>query len=316
MGERTLSPRFELYPATQTLIEMKHTLLLLSHLLLPLFSFAQSFLEGNKLWYTGKLDWDTEVYTERMVQLDGDTVINNMTYKKLRATYDVVQPQWVSLDTFLREDDQVVYILDPSGQEGILYDFGLSDGESVTLSNGVLAHYVSEEVEIIQGIARRKIKLTVEYTGSNQEFLCDRTVFWYEGIGSRTELFPITCDTVLYHSNIFTAMNCVTLGDDLLYPEGASNWCSFLQTSTRESVPLLFSVSPNPARDLLTIQFPDAPTGRFSIQCYNLNGQVIFQDKINNPTHTIDVSGFSPGIFLLSIHSDDGKSGYVNWVKE
>jgi len=58
------------------------------------------------------------------------------------------------------------------------------------------------------------------------------------------------------------------------------------------------TIYPNPARDLLTIENPDAKD--FIIQIFDLSGKIVLVKRINS-TSIIDISYIEPGIYLLKI---------------
>ena len=64
------------------------------------------------------------------------TIINNQTYYPVYKTIDSLQTQWV-MDGYLREDTitKQTFYFDGYENEGLLYDFSLSVGDSVTVNN-------------------------------------------------------------------------------------------------------------------------------------------------------------------------------------
>ncbi|RLD90551.1 MAG: hypothetical protein DRJ09_03830 [Bacteroidetes bacterium] len=64
------------------------------------------------------------------------TIINNQTYYPVYKTIDSLQIQWV-MDGYLREDTTTkqTFYFDGYENEGLLYDFDLSVGDSVTINN-------------------------------------------------------------------------------------------------------------------------------------------------------------------------------------
>lgn len=60
-----------------------------------------------------------------------------------------------------------------------------------------------------------------------------------------------------------------------------------------------FSIYPNPASDVITVQ---ASKTIQLIQLFNAQGQVVLQEKINAQSVTLNLSGLSGGIYLLSVN--------------
>ena len=62
-------------------------------------------------------------------------------------------------------------------------------------------------------------------------------------------------------------------------------------------------IYPNPTNDLLTIE--TGIVGQHSIEINSLNGQLIFNGKMEGITHQIDLSSFRKGVYLITIRSND-----------
>jgi len=60
---------------------------------------------------------------------------------------------------------------------------------------------------------------------------------------------------------------------------------------------------PNPANDQLTIQ--TSWKGLYSIEMTSLNGQLLYSDKIEGPTHQIDLSSLQKGLYFITVTSKD-----------
>jgi hypothetical protein len=65
----------------------------------------------------------------------------------------------------------------------------------------------------------------------------------------------------------------------------------------------LLSLYPNPNNDLLTIE-TNQP-GQYSIKISSLNGQLLYTDRMEGPTHQIDLSSFQKGLYLITVRSRD-----------
>lgn len=62
-------------------------------------------------------------------------------------------------------------------------------------------------------------------------------------------------------------------------------------------------IYPNPAGDLLTIE-KEYP-GLNTLNITSLNGQQLYNAKVEEPTHQIDLSSFQKGFFFITISSKD-----------
>jgi hypothetical protein len=62
-------------------------------------------------------------------------------------------------------------------------------------------------------------------------------------------------------------------------------------------------IYPIPADKILLIETKQ--TGYFSIEITSLNGQLLYTDKMEGPTHEIDLSSFDKGLYFITVWSRD-----------
>ena len=79
-------------------------------------------------------------------------------------------------------------------------------------------------------------------------------------------------------------------------------------TSVNELSDEGFKIYPNPARDFINIQTDQ--TG-IDVKIINITGKVVFHQNLESNLERIDVSGFSPGVYLLTIETN----GFLNTKK-
>lgn len=66
---------------------------------------------------------------------------------------------------------------------------------------------------------------------------------------------------------------------------------------------LAIKLFPNPAKKMVTIQtsIPD----KYDIAITSLNGQLLYNDRMEGPTHQIDMSSFEIGLYFITVRSKD-----------
>jgi PKD repeat protein len=90
-------------------------------------------------------------------------------------------------------------------------------------------------------------------------------------------------------------------------------YVDFAGETEKEEVPAGLSVFPNPALDQLTVS-SELKTGKLII--YDMNGRTVKKiRKYNSSMVNIDISAFSPGVYLVRIESDEGKVASGKFVK-
>lgn len=181
--------------------------------LMPVLTFAQGayepFLKEGKTWkYNHDNPFTGNSYMYSVV-VRGDTVINDLTYKKI---YDV------SSDAYqyaLREDGQIVYgKFQNSDTPKLLYDFGKNAGETVSEVTDNDWKTVVKVVSVDQvkygDRLLRRMKVVEDYL-ENDEVYDSNYSTWIEGIGSECDL---TCP-FRYDGN-YNNFNSCWIGDEVL----------------------------------------------------------------------------------------------------
>jgi hypothetical protein len=73
-----------------------------------------------------------------------------------------------------------------------------------------------------------------------------------------------------------------------------------------------FNIYPNPAKNMLNVNFSIEKANNVKVMLTNLNGQTVFQENLNTLNgeynKTIDVSKFIEGVYILSITTNKGKA--------
>lgn len=60
---------------------------------------------------------------------------------------------------------------------------------------------------------------------------------------------------------------------------------------------------PNPTNNLLIIE--TNKVGQHIIELNSINGQLLYSDNIDGPTHKIDFTSFRKGVYFITIRSKD-----------
>jgi hypothetical protein len=99
------------------------------------------------------------------------------------------------------------------------------------------------------------------------------------------------------------------INDWSYYTKEVSYWSKLTTSIANKNFNLKYLVYPNPTQSILTIETDII--GQYSINITSLNGQLLYIDKVERPTHQIDLSLFEKGLYFITIRSRD----YV-WTKK
>lgn len=127
--------------------------------LISTFSGAQSILEEGNRW--NFVEHNSFSPTSSFsLRLEGDTIIDNLRYKKIMRSRDALQLEWLDMDRYLREDDKKVYLKKGNSDEQILYNFGLEVGDTLMVDEHCSV-VVTEVDTIAFGSSDARRRLTV-----------------------------------------------------------------------------------------------------------------------------------------------------------
>jgi hypothetical protein len=231
-----------------------------------------------------------------------DVIIGSFTYKKF------VDPT-TNTDVYLREDVVNRRVYRRVGNfDQLLYDFGLSNGSSITLSNGYTYSVTTSTVNIYGGGTRKKIYLyNAAVPGEN----------WIEGVGSSNNPFrpyyELPSDPYIY-------LTCSAQNGVNIYNHGIANGQSTpTDCSTLLGIEdIIYSkqevnFSPNPFQKQLTItkitNFENS-----KINLYNSIGQIVkVVENINGRNIVIDRENLISGIYFAQI-TENGKIIAMNKI--
>lgn len=266
--------------------------------------------EGLQIWTTDqKYGQYNEQYSyERLALTEEDTIIDGKSYKKL---YSFTEREFdIETATFVcgireNENKQVFVASYHNQQEFLLYDFSLTEGDSILAeSNGEYDLYFNvTDVDTIDynGVERRKITL---------QFYNYAWVTWIEGIGNiEGLLMDWRSYTMAMDPMPNVRLRCYEHNEECLYSDFSFNesiydcytplYTGLEENETQNNI-LLY---PNPAKERLYIN-TSIPIKQMTI-C-NLLGQEI--QKYNNleTTSSIDIRGLKEGVYFVKLSTEKG----------
>ena len=263
--------------------------------------YAQEYVpiiqEGN-VWNT--LDVTVSMYNtyyNNIIWFSGDTIIDDVRYAKLMGTTNGGAPHLFSV---LREDDGKVWERLNNQREILLYDFTANVGD--TLRCGLWAdeyyYYIVDSIsmEHIGGVDRKMLWFGLEYTW----FHPTAAETWIEGIGSDLGLLYSESAGIC---GAYYCTLCFHQNDELIWQNPNYDDCTFDAVGENSFANEIF-VCPNPAKDLLNINFADDNECQ-SVEIYSLDGRLLISQ--NDIFETINIANLTPGLYLIKVRMNDGK---------
>ncbi len=235
----------------------------------------------------------------------GDTIISDTLYKKLFR------------DTLylggIREEGTQVFYRPAFFKDRLIYDFGMSIGDTITLECGRFAckSLVVLNVDTLtleDGLPRKRQKMLVI---SNYFEPVNYEVDWIAGIGSQQSLIE---DDFCYFSDLeklgptcSQRLLCFSINGEMLYTNSDTliNECPppLILSSAKKQFLKDFKVNifPNPAFSLLHYEIQASKKGidLLEIQLIDAFGHRIFTNKTNKLSGQIDTHQLSKGFYVL-----------------
>ncbi|MCD4790468.1 MAG: T9SS type A sorting domain-containing protein, partial [Bacteroidales bacterium] len=120
----------------------------------------------------------------------------------------------------------------------------------------------------------------------------------------------LSLDNLVYKS-FFTSFDLsqFTNDDDInMIIQEALDWFGYIPVGI-EPNPIpdeqFVTVYPNPGNGIFNIEISNKEMPNSSIQIFNSQGKIIFQNELSDYTETIDISKFDKGIYLLKVTSEN-----------
>ena len=168
--------------------------------------------------------------------VNGDTVINNITCKKIYMEKDGS----VTYKAAMYEDGQKVYCFDNNSTESeLLYDFGLCRYDKMTLEKDnveIICKYTKQSE--YEGVNRKEIYWIMIDSYMSEDYVermmsLDNDIYlseWIEGIGSTQDLFF----TIPYAGNYCHIISC-ELNGKILYQNSYYTGINNIRTNSKTS---------------------------------------------------------------------------------
>lgn len=277
---------------------MKYILLAFSLILITSSLFAQEYLpmvKSNSLYnYTD--GYCINPHYSKLYRFSADTLIGLYNYKQVQASSDSIN--FSNTYLYFREDtvQQRVYMLH-GHSEGLLYDFSLNTGDTVTIHNV----YYGSESHLIDIDSTKNIMIG----GQLRKVLYyrrDVDRVWIEGIGAidglyfpGEDVYGLALKLVCYYENTI-----------LQWLNSDYNDCFFLFAEITENTKSnLLQIFPNPATYFIRIDNIEENT---SFQIFNIFGKLV-QSGQTSENGIIEICDLKSGVFFVKLDNNERAVG-------
>ncbi len=297
----------------KTLNKLKQEALLLLLLMAAGTAKAQEYVplvaEGKR-WNVMLSDcWfppEPQKHTTTSYKIEGDTLIENVVYKKLFATKHEDLTRWW-LHGLIRENEtkQVFYRQWGGGQldsEKLIYDFSMLPGDSIPSICGEYLYLQNINDTVLEDGNNRK-KFNFNY---NDDLCYGCTEFWIEGVGSQ---WGYPGDAYLMGGS--NRLLCSFENEELVWHDPYFGECFYTnwdwdeigEYEKKDEIVLY----PNPVKEQVFLG-----NVMREVELFNAFGQLMYKGM----TNTIDMRDWPNGVYFIRVTDEKGKNFVRKVVKE
>lgn len=259
-----------------------------------------NIIDINKTWQNIETcNWGAEPTIKKyFIKLSSDTLINANNYKIVNYSENIEFDSSKSVG-YIRESNNKIYFMDKNTMnEGLIYDFDLSIGNSVMIVNNFLNS--SDKTLTIENID------TIEINDQKiRKFKFQNTdEYWLEGIGSIYGLLNAGFSDT---TGCYYDLTCFK-EESFVYTNPKYSDCQFLTNIIAPINPYVdkrCSISPNPIGNESVLEIENINQSKYNINIYSYCGLKIKSDFFYGNEYIIYGNNFNRGIYLFSITGDN-----------
>jgi Secretion system C-terminal sorting domain len=248
-----------------------------------------------------------------LIQLDGDTMVGDVTYYRVLKTGLATTILLQSNDTTyqgpihhymdpIREEDKYIYAYDrAAGKEYLLYDFSAAVGDTLKSFDYCKRDTViSIDTLYLGDQPRKRFHLPSPYAGDISTLV--------EGIGSTFGFYWPVCNVI---PDPQIKLQCFSQDGAFIQFDSTYD-CNGLLLANKWIKEDKFSIHPNPFLDDIEIQFPVAFQQAVSITMVNMLGAVVFHQQLQSPgpVERLALPDLPAGVYVICIRNRQGISSY------
>ena len=228
------------------------------------------------------------------LRLDGDSVVNNLTYKKVYF-YNSIR----DLVGLMREDSlgsKAWFYGRNDSEERLIMDLDLNVGDTFDISSQFF-YYTGEDLAIVDSVTTWNGRRVITFSGNFGGGFISQRLKFIEGVGPNASLMYLTNEqfnlallTCEKYENEVPVFKYFPDLNDCLQGGGAVD-----ELSERN----LFDIFPNPFSNEITIK-GNSGNSLIQFQMYDINGKRLFNSQVLANT-IIDLAGLSSGIYFYSL---------------
>ena len=263
----------------------------------------EALLHPDRLWSMVNINcqpWGTS-YTSHYLKLAGDTMIEGIAYKKMDYSDDETQQIWYEYGGFIRETpDGKVYYRRSGVDEGLIYDFGATLGDTVHVINQELVPEPLQMVVILEDSILLEDGWHRMMVLEDEDFPGQET--WIEGVGSLSGIVKSCLNAFASACGDYDLL-CSSDDGISIYINPQYPACWYVSTRIDDDLSLdELKVYPNPVQGILNIEGDFLRSSEtFEVRLIDISGRIILETNISSPQ--IDLGNLQQGVYFLQVQT-------------
>lgn len=258
-------------------------------------------IKSNQKWNVLQYDQATcscAMYSTHSFNIGNDTIVDSINYKIIIDTLYTQENNstFFTVQNFglVREDTitkkiyfkQIDYY--ENFPEYLIYDFNLDTNSVFIFGDNTILN-----VEYVDSIfINNKYSKRIKFVGNE--------LTWIEGLGALQGLIYAEFNNFFLNRTLL----CYWKNDSLIYSLGDTIYnclyVDFISSISKVSELPQYNIYPNPLTNYLNIE---SINDKLEMKIYDINGKILFYNKIKTNQIRIDMSSFENGFYILSINN-------------
>lgn len=237
-------------------------------------------------------------YTTFYHRFEGDTVLDGKTYKKVLIAEDEYYEDWFFYGSYVREEEGKVYLREYLGEEGLIYDFNLQPGDTITINNPFAPDgltLVLTEIDSVETIDGHRTRWKLE----KDAFSIPE--YWIEGIGSESGV--LNSGTAVFGAlcGAYTLL-CEKENDIIIYQNPNYGTCFYMLLNVdpdKEKPGKKFDIKYSRNSDQVWLIFEG--NEEKIVRINSITGNQLLVSKTREQQIVLSKSDFAAGLYVISL---------------
>ncbi len=236
-------------------------------------------------------------YSTYNIKFLGDTIIDNYAYQKIWRCNEENLLDWTFYGFIRENENHQVFLKAPDYLEGLIYDFGVIEGDSIQALNVFLSsnilNFVVLQVDSVLLLDRYRKRISL------YEYMNDKEEIWVEGLGSYYGILN-SCNNAYGGLCGGSEALCYKESNDLVYQNPEFETCYYAVTvgvNTQKNAS--FQVYPNPAKDFVALDFPS--NGERWVEIWDFSGKKVLNNLFFQKNILLNLQEVDNGIYFIKV---------------